>query len=125
MATQPAGPTIGRHEMETLIIERAWKDPAFKKEFVADPKGTIEKYSGQKLPDAIKIVVHEEDRNTMHLAIPPSPTNANELSDEELEQVAGGTEIWAITAGIVSAVSALLSAGVSVANDQTRARAGW
>ena len=40
---------MGRHEIETLIIERAWKDPDFRSAFVADPKQTIEKYSGQKL----------------------------------------------------------------------------
>jgi hypothetical protein len=119
-----SSPAIGRHEMETLIIERAWKDPDFKKEFTTDPKGTIEKYSGQKLPSDIHILVHEEDAHTMHLTLPAPPPNLAELSDEELERVAGGTDV-AITAAIITAISALVSAGVSVANDQTRARAGW
>jgi len=110
--------------METLIIEHAWKDPAFKKEFTSDPKGTIEKYSGQKLPKDISILVHEEDAHTMHLTLPAPPPNLAELSDEELERVAGGTDV-VITAAIISAISAVVSASISVANDQTRARAGW
>jgi hypothetical protein len=116
-ATQPT-----RHELETLIIERAWKDPEFKNEFVSDPKGTIEKYSGQSMPNTVKIFVHEEDGTTMHLTIPQAPPNINELSDAELEQVAGGTDVIVTIIGIIATI---VTAGVSVANDQTRARAGW
>jgi len=119
-----AQPSMGRHEMETLIIEQAWKNPAFKKEFVADPKGTIEKYSGQKLPDNVKIAVHEEDANTMHITIPQAPQNLSELSDSDLERVAGGTDVT-ITAAVITLVSGLVGVSISVANDQTRARAGW
>jgi len=119
-----AQPSIGRHEMETLIIEQAWKNPEFKKEFVSDPKGTIEKYSGQKLPESVKIQVHEEDANTMHITIPQAPQNMSELSDSDLERVAGGTDVT-ITAAIITLVSGLVGVSVSVANDQTRARAGW
>ena len=42
--------TLNRQEMELLIVQRAWKDDGFRDEFIADPKATIEKYSGQKLP---------------------------------------------------------------------------
>lgn len=123
MSAAPS-PAIGRHEMETLIIEQAWKNPEFKREFVSDPKGTIEKYSGQKMPDNVKIVVHEEDANTMHMTIPLAPKNLSELSDDDLERVAGGTDV-VITAAIIGAVAATAAAGISVANDQTRARHGW
>jgi hypothetical protein len=123
MAEVPS-PTIGRHQMETLIIERVWKDPEFKREFTTNHKGTIEKYSGQKLPADVKILVHEEDAKTMHLTIPAPPPNLSELSDDELEKVAGGTDV-AITAAIITVISGLVAASISVANDQTRARAGW
>jgi hypothetical protein len=117
-------PALPRHTIETLIVERAWKDPSFKEEFVKDPKATIEKYSGQKLPDDVKIEAHEEDAHTLHFTIPAPPQNLSELSDADLERVAGGTDVT-ITAAIITLISGLISASISVANDQTRARAGW
>jgi hypothetical protein len=119
-----ASPAMSRHQMETLIIERAWKDPEFKHEFVSHPKETIEKYSGEKFPDDVKIVVHEEDAHTLYMTIPAPPQNLSELSDADLERVAGGTDV-AITAIIVGAITAIVVGGATIANDQTRARAGW
>ena len=88
-----AAPSMNRHQFETLIIERAWKNPEFRQQFISDPKAMIEKYTGQKLPEAFKIVVHEEDANTMHVTIPIAPQQLSELSDDDLERVAGGTDV--------------------------------
>ena len=47
----------------------------------------------------------------MHLSIPPAPSNLTELSDEDLEKVAGGKDI---VASIVAAVTgALVSGGLA------------
>jgi len=82
-----------RLDLEAVLIKKCWQDPDFRKQVVADPKGMLEKATGQKIPDKVRIFIHEEDRNTLHLSIPPAPNNMNELSDEELERVAGGTEL--------------------------------
>ena len=87
--------SLSRQETEKLIVERAWKDPAFHDEFVADPKATIEKYSGQKLPAEAKILANAEDDTTIHFVIPKKPANADQLSDEDLEKVAGGIDVFA------------------------------
>ncbi len=84
---------LSRQEMESLIVQRAWKDDGFRNEFIADPKATIEKYSGQKLPAEYKVVAHAEDDKTVHFVIPPKPANTDELSDEDLEKVAGGVDL--------------------------------
>jgi len=117
-----AAPSISRHEFETQIIERAWKHPDFKREFVADPKGTIEKYGGQKLPENLSIFVHEEDATTMHITIPVPPSNLSELSDADLERVAGGTDVASLVISI--AVSVSLSVGGTAAVSVTRQQ-GW
>jgi|SRR5579884_195689 len=117
-----SAPSVSRHEFETLIIERAWKHPEFRQEFVADPKGTIEKYGGKKLPENLRIVVHEEDAHTMHLTIPQPPPNVTELSDEDLERVAGGTDVASLVISI--AVSVSLSVGGTAAVSVTQ-RQGW
>jgi hypothetical protein len=102
-----------RRDLETLLIEKCWKDPEFKKQVLSDPKGMLERHTGQKLPAQVKIFVHEEDANTLHLSIPPAPGNLGELSDADLEQVAGGTDVIitvTLTAGVVSAAVSAASA---------------
>ena len=93
---------LTRRDMETRLIEKAWKDPVFRKDIVKDPKGMLEKHTGQKLPGQLRIYVHEEDANTLHFSIPSPPSNLNELSDEDLERVAGGTDLVVFTATIAS-----------------------
>jgi hypothetical protein len=104
-------PTTDRRAIETQLIEKCWKDPEFKKRVVSDPKGMLEQHTGQKLPAGLKIVVHEEDANTLYFTIPPAPANLNELSDEELEKVAGGTDISMLMSLTVAIVGVTLSAG--------------
>jgi hypothetical protein len=84
-------PMSNRRAVETQLIEKCWKDSEFKKRVVSDPKGMLEQHTGQKLPAGLKIVIHEEDANTLHFSIPLPPTQMSELSDAELENVAGGT----------------------------------
>ena len=93
---------LTRRDMETRLIEKAWKDPVFRKDIVKDPKGMLEMHTGQKLPEQLRIFVHEEDANTLHFSIPSPPSNLNELSDEDLERVAGGTDLVVFTATIAS-----------------------
>ena len=107
-----------RRDLETALIEKCWKDPDFKKQVISDPKGMLERHTGQKLPAQIKIFIHEEDANTLHFSIPPAPSNLTELSDDELERVAGGTEtVLALivgTAAIAGALVSSASAGAAV-----------
>jgi len=118
-----ASPAAARLELETALIKKCWQDPVFQKEVVADPKGMWEKATSQKLPDNVKIFIHEEDHNTIHLSIPPAPSKVGELSDAELEQVAGGTEIalgFAIIMTIATAIGA--SAGYTYVQNKN---SGW
>jgi hypothetical protein len=115
---------ISFRDAEGLIAARAMKDPAFRQEFLGNPKATIEKYSGQKMPADVKVFAHEITAKEVHFVIPAPPPASTELSDADLEKVAGGEFI--VTWGVVTAVAtAVFTAGVSVANDQTRARSGW
>jgi|SRR3954465_7679794 len=111
-------PTMTRRDLETRLIERAWKDPEFRKQVVSDPKGMLEKQLGRSLPEKLKIHIHEEDANTLHFSVPTPPANTAELSDEDLEKVAGGTEI-AIMAFTTVALGVTISAGV------TKVQEGW
>lgn len=89
-----------KRDLETALIEKCWKDPEFKKAVVRDPRGVLEQRAGRKLPPNFKIFIHEEDANTLHLTIPPTPSSLTKLSEDDLEKVAGGTEIG-IATGII------------------------
>jgi len=79
-----------RVQLESALVQKCWKEPEFRKQVVGDPKGMLEKHLGRKLPEQVKIFIHEEDANTLHLSISPAPSNLLELSDTDLEKVAGG-----------------------------------
>ena len=115
---------LSRRDIETLIVQRAWKDEAFRAEFLADAKGTIEKYSGQKLPPELKVVALAEDDKTIHFVIPPEPANADELSDEDLEKVAGGVDVIVGTIVVTVIVAAATAAATATAANQTKSQ-GW
>jgi hypothetical protein len=110
-------------ELESLIVSRSIKDESFRKEFLANPKGTIEKYSGQALPGDLRVQAHANSPNTLHFVIPDVAAMQGELTDEDLEKVAGGE--FFVTVAVVGAITAAVSGGAAIANDQTRARHGW
>ena len=114
---------LSRQEMEALIVQRAWKDEAFRAEFLADAKGTIEKYAGQKLPADLKVVALAEDERTIHFVIPAKPAGTETLSDEDLEKVAGGIDF--ITGMVVLTAVAVVGLSTAAANGTTRAQHGW
>jgi hypothetical protein len=102
-------PPLTRHDIEAKIVKRCWEDEAFHQEFTADPVGTAVKYLEVPAASLPNIVVHEEPVGSWHIVLPAKPANAGELSEEDLEKVAGGTTPLCITA-----VSLLLITGASV-----------
>ena len=69
-----------------FISGRAAQDEGFRKALVADALGTVESEIGVKLPDGLKLVVHEESNEELHLVL-PAPL---ELTPRQLQQVSGG-----------------------------------
>lgn len=84
----------GRQEIERRLIERSIQDDAFRQRLLADPKATVEQELGTRLPEGIRVVAVEETADTLYLVLPSaSPaaeTGDRELSDLDLEVVAGG-----------------------------------
>lgn len=75
------------------VVQKAWKDEAFKKELIANPVEAIENLTGHKLniPKGKTLVVRDqtaEDR--VYINIPAKQEVDAELSEEQMENVAGG-----------------------------------
>jgi Nitrile hydratase, alpha chain len=81
-----------RQEIEERLIARAWKDSVFKGELLSNPKAALEA-EGISLPESIEIRAVEETINTFYLVIPVQPSGTEELSEAELEAIAGGAWI--------------------------------
>jgi hypothetical protein len=69
------------------IIAKAWRDPAFKAELIANPAAVL-KAEGVDVPAGMTVTVVENTDRQFHLVLPPVPSD--ELSDEALDAVAGG-----------------------------------
>ena len=83
----------GRTEMERRLIERSIEDESFRRRLIEDPKGAVEVELGTRLPEEVRVVTVEETADTIYLVLPSTPiagTEGVELSDRELESVAGG-----------------------------------
>ena len=82
-----------RAEMERRIVQRSIEDDAFRQRLIEDPKGAVEQELGSRLPEEVRVVAVEETAETIYLVLPGTPMaggEGGELSDQELESVAGG-----------------------------------
>jgi hypothetical protein len=71
------------------IIARCWSDEDFKKKLLADPLAILQA-DGVILSPDVTVTVLEDTAELLHLVIPVNPT---ELSDEDLNRIAGGDSI--------------------------------
>ena len=81
-----------RREFELQLIEKAWKDDAFRQALLTDPQGAVERELGAKLPAGLQVKVLAESADTFYLVLPANPDRApsGELTDQQLDAVAGG-----------------------------------
>lgn len=74
------------NEVYAQIKEKAAQDPAFREKFRKDPVKTVEELTGLAVPEGYSIQVIEKGDG-----IDAVYTNGAPLSDEELDNVAGGS----------------------------------
>ena len=70
------------------LIAKAWTDEEFKARLLADPKAAM-KEVGMDVPEGMEVEVVESTQEKAYLVIPAKP-GPGELSDEDLDNVAGG-----------------------------------
>ena len=78
-------------KIRAKIIARAWKDPRFKEKLLKNPRAAF-KEMGLDLPENLQVKVQEDKSNSFTFVLPPAISHAKEMSDQELERLAGGVE---------------------------------
>jgi hypothetical protein len=84
----------GRAEVERTLVQRSMEDKDFRQRLLDDPKGAVEQELGSRLPEGVEVRAVEESAQIIYLVLPSaSPLGrGGELSDQELDEVAGGDE---------------------------------
>jgi DNA-binding NarL/FixJ family response regulator len=81
---------LARAKQEAQIIAKAMTDEAYRQALLANPKTLVEREIGIQLPETLQVIVHEETLSSWHIVLPAPATE--ELSDEAMDQVAGGLD---------------------------------
>jgi hypothetical protein len=92
---------LSREELEQHLRARAWKDDAFRQEFLTNPQAVLERDYAQyfpegQIPSGLSIKVIEEDEQAICFVLPSKLSDdqlpeLENISDEEiLASVAGG-----------------------------------
>jgi hypothetical protein len=82
----------GRAEIEGRLIQRSLEDDAFRRRLLEDTRAAMEEELGTRLPEGVEVRAVEEMADTIYLVLPNASAAGEtaELSDQELEAVAGG-----------------------------------
>lgn len=79
-----------RGELLDKIAEQAQSNPDYYNELMKDPRALMERQLGTAIPQDVNIKVIEETPDTYYVVLPYAPKEGAELSDADLEKVAGG-----------------------------------
>jgi len=74
-------------EMNVQMVLKAWKDEAFKRLLLADPKVIIEQLLEEKVGDGITIIVLEETREKIFIVLPYLKDTALYLNEVDMHAI--------------------------------------
>jgi hypothetical protein len=100
MISQTTNPTtFTRQDLEAMLVARAWEDDSFKAALLADPRSVIEREANRQYPGlltfpaGLQVYLHQETPTDIHIVLPvkPDASAERELSDADLQLVAGAS----------------------------------
>jgi len=82
---------MSRGQLEDMIRDKAYADPKYRDELLANPKKVLTNYLSAGLPADVEVKIIEENSNLIYLVIPDRHLQiGDELSEDDLGKVAGG-----------------------------------
>ncbi|MEM1247359.1 MAG: NHLP leader peptide family RiPP precursor [Acidobacteriota bacterium] len=82
---------VTRGELEDIVRQFAAQSPEYRQALLDNPAEVLARQMGTELPAGMNVQVIEEEANTIVLVAPyVVPGEGSELSDADLESVAGG-----------------------------------
>ena len=81
---------VSKQDMIGMMYEFASNNADYRKSMLDNPKDLLAKQMQQDLPDNLDVKVVEETAETFYLVAPHVAAEGDELSDDDLEKVAGG-----------------------------------
>ncbi len=81
---------VTRGQINDIISGFATGNADYRNAVKQDPKAVLSKQMGRELPEWLNVKVVEENADTIYLVIPHVAEEGSELSDSDLESVAGG-----------------------------------
>jgi hypothetical protein len=83
--------TISRKDVKDMIVRAALKNEEFRESLRANPKLALERALATTLPEDLEVVLLQETDTKVYIVLPTQiPNETSELTDAELEEVAGG-----------------------------------
>jgi hypothetical protein len=107
-------------ELIKTLAQKAWESSTFKEQLVKNPVSTIESVTGQKMTSEARVVVEDQtDESIIYLNIPRRfEFDELELTDEQLETVAGGsTPACVVYAGYLLGCATCIGIGVLIGHE--------
>jgi hypothetical protein len=85
-----------RTEMGRTIVQRSIEDEDFRQRLLDAPKAAIEQELGVGFPAEVQVRAVQESADTIYLVLPSTSAagEVGELSERELEEVAGGGDTF-------------------------------
>lgn len=82
-----------RGEMQDLLSKFAGESPEYRKALLDDPRSVVAQQFQIQIPGHVRLKVVEDSADTIHVVLPHAVESGAELSDADLEAVAGGHTI--------------------------------
>jgi hypothetical protein len=82
-----------RGEMQDLLVKFSLESPRYRQALLENPREVVQKQFAIDIPSNVNIRVVEDSASTVHIVLPHTVQEGAELSDADLEAVAGGHSI--------------------------------